>query len=93
MKRCRKSTRSAFSKLYRKGGNLTSIQDFKSKTKIDRKTKKSGGLFKSGDDLLVGFGWRPEIADTQFGEGAEARTDAVIAFCRKMGGGPDWIRP
>ena len=82
-----------FGKLYRKTGNLNAIQDFKYKSKVERTSKKQGGVFKSRDDLLVGFGWRPEISDTEFGERAEARADAVIAFCRKMGGGPDWIRP
>ena len=82
-----------FGKLYRKTGNLNAIQDFKYKSKVERTSKKQGGVFKSRDDLLVGFGWRPEICGTEFGERAEARADAVIAFCRKMGGGGEWPRP
>ena len=87
-----KKDKAHFGKGYKSFRDLDTIESFKSKGKFQKRVRAGKGIFMSEDELLTKFGWRPEIERTPFGLRAKARAESVIAFCKKMGGGREWIR-
>ena len=82
------------SQIYKDTGDLDNIQCEKRKSKTTTDTKALDGVFKTRDQMLIDWGWRPAHAKTDFGIRQEQRADTVIAWCEKMEkGAKDWIRP
>lgn len=87
-----KKDKKGIGKLFRETQDLDIIETFKAQGKKSKQTRAAKGDYLTEDEMLLARGWRPEIAQTEFGLRARMRVDQIMSFCRKMPG-PDWIRP